>query len=236
MTLKAEKAADLAEIVSEMGEPVVWNGRTYRAIITAIESMETLQIGGFGEEYDFTVKIAKAVLGRFLPSRTRRGRAAYRRIGLREHRGGGRDHRPLPDCEHTVGPLWKATVVFRLESPAFDNDRDAHDQRLNAIRTWLEDRDAVAFIVTAFSSVAIGNIIGGTLVLAFQEASNFLLSNLLGVFYAVGQYFAETIPNFIALFGIVTTADFWKGMGNALMGIAQGFIALLLDGVAMLLV
>jgi len=81
MTLKAEKAADLAEIVSEMGEPVVWNGRTYRAIITAIESMETLQIGGFGEEYDFTVKIAKAVLGRFLPSRTRRGRAAYRRIG-----------------------------------------------------------------------------------------------------------------------------------------------------------
>lgn len=134
-----------------------------------------------------------------------------------------------------MGPLWKATVVFRLESPAFDNDRDAHDQRLNAIRTWLEDRDAVAFIVTAFSSVAIGNIIGGTLVLAFQEASNFLLSNLLGVFYAVGQYFAETIPNFIALFGIVTTADFWKGMGNALMGIAQGFIALLLDGVAMLL-
>lgn len=49
-----------------------------------------------------------------------------------------------PDCEHTVGPLWKATVVFRLESPAFDNDRDAHDQRLNAVRTWLEDRDAIA--------------------------------------------------------------------------------------------
>jgi len=49
-----------------------------------------------------------------------------------------------PDCEHTVGPLWKATVNFRLETPAFDNDRDAHDQRLNAVRTWLEDRDAVA--------------------------------------------------------------------------------------------
>ena len=95
--------------------------------------------------------------------------------------------------------------------------------------------DAVAFMVTAFSSGEIGNIVGGTLVLAFQEASNFLLSNLLGVFYAVGQYFAETIPNFITLFEIITTADFWKGLGNALMGIAQGFIAFLLDGVAMLL-
>ena len=49
-----------------------------------------------------------------------------------------------PDCEHTVGPLWKATVNFRLETPAFDNDRTAHDERLNAVRSWLEDRDAVA--------------------------------------------------------------------------------------------
>jgi hypothetical protein len=48
-----------------------------------------------------------------------------------------------PDCEHTVGPLWKATVVFRLESPAFDNERDAHEQRLNSVRAWLDDHDAV---------------------------------------------------------------------------------------------
>ena len=49
-----------------------------------------------------------------------------------------------PDCEHTVGPLWKATVSFRLETPAFDNDRANHDKRLNAVRAWLENRDAVA--------------------------------------------------------------------------------------------
>jgi len=49
-----------------------------------------------------------------------------------------------PDCEHTVGPLWKATVNFRLETPAFDNDRAAHDKRINAVRTWLEDKGAVA--------------------------------------------------------------------------------------------
>lgn len=63
MSIKDEKAADLAGILDEVGEPVVWNGRTFKAIITSIESSETLQIGGFSEDYDFTVKIAKAVLG-----------------------------------------------------------------------------------------------------------------------------------------------------------------------------
>jgi hypothetical protein len=48
------------------------------------------------------------------------------------------------DCEHSVGPLWKATVLFRLETPAFDNDRESHEKRLNAARVWLDDRDAVA--------------------------------------------------------------------------------------------
>ncbi len=67
MSIKHEKAADLAQILDEVGEPVTWDGRTYRAIITAVESSETLQIGGFGEEYDFTVKIAKAELGRVRP-------------------------------------------------------------------------------------------------------------------------------------------------------------------------
>lgn len=48
-----------------------------------------------------------------------------------------------PDCEHTVGPLWKATVVFRLETPAAEDARAGHDKRLNAVRAWLDDKDAV---------------------------------------------------------------------------------------------
>ena len=67
MSLKEEKANDLAGIVAEIGEPVVWNGRTYKAIITALELSDTLQIGGFGENYDFTVKIAKSALGKDRP-------------------------------------------------------------------------------------------------------------------------------------------------------------------------
>ena len=67
MSLKDEKAADVAGIVAEIGEPVAWNGRSYQAIITSIESSNILQIGGFSEEYDFTVKIPKAALGSARP-------------------------------------------------------------------------------------------------------------------------------------------------------------------------
>ena len=59
MNIRDEKAADLDGIVADIGEPVLWNGQTYAAIITSIESSETLQIGGFTEEYDFSVKIPK---------------------------------------------------------------------------------------------------------------------------------------------------------------------------------
>ena len=95
--------------------------------------------------------------------------------------------------------------------------------------------NVVAFIIEAFSSGEIGTIVGRSLQISFSNAVNFLFGALIGTFYAVGQYFAETIPNIITLFQIVTTADFWKGMGDALLGIAEGFLAFLLDGVAMLL-
>ena len=48
------------------------------------------------------------------------------------------------ECEHTVGPLWKATVIFRLETPAYDNNRVEHDVRLTAVRAWLDNKAAVA--------------------------------------------------------------------------------------------
>ena len=67
MSLKDEKAADAAELLAEIGEPVVWNGNTYNAIITALDLSDVLQVGGFGEDYDFTVKIAKADLGDVRP-------------------------------------------------------------------------------------------------------------------------------------------------------------------------
>ena len=57
--------------------------------------------------------------------------------GIEQHTGVSGDENTVegaviivhcPDCEHAVGPLWKPTINFRLETPAFDNDRDAHDR------------------------------------------------------------------------------------------------------------
>ena len=61
-----------------------------------------------------------------------------------------------PDCEHTVGPLWKATVVFRLETPAYNTDRSEHDARLNALRTWLDDKAGVSAALQISSMGLIG--------------------------------------------------------------------------------
>jgi len=59
MSLKDEKAADAAELLEAIGEPVTWNGRTFQALISPVEIGATKAgVGGFEEGYDFTVKIA----------------------------------------------------------------------------------------------------------------------------------------------------------------------------------
>ena len=67
MSIKDEMAADASHILTEIGEPVLWNGRLFHAIISQIEFSDTLQIGGFDQEYDFSVKIPKASLGPVRP-------------------------------------------------------------------------------------------------------------------------------------------------------------------------
>ena len=61
MNLRDEKAADAAELLETIGEPVIWNGRTFQALISPVEiSASKAGVGGFEEGYDFTVKIAAA--------------------------------------------------------------------------------------------------------------------------------------------------------------------------------
>ena len=67
MSFKQEAAKDFAEIISDIGEPITWNGREFKAIITAISEIESLAIGGFAEEYDFTVKIPSSYFYDSLP-------------------------------------------------------------------------------------------------------------------------------------------------------------------------
>ena len=95
--------------------------------------------------------------------------------------------------------------------------------------------EVVAFLIQAFSDGSIGDILFQTLKIALAQAANFTL----GIFTSLGrmlaQLLAEAVKNAVLMFQIVTTADFWKGLGNALIAAAQGFIALMLDGVASIL-
>jgi hypothetical protein len=61
MSLREEKAADLAQLLQEIGEPVAWNGTTYQALVTAAVFSQEFVVGGFADAADFAVKIPLAV-------------------------------------------------------------------------------------------------------------------------------------------------------------------------------
>jgi hypothetical protein len=62
MTLREEKAADLANILDVVGEPVIWQGNTYQALISEPTISQELNVGGFTETGDFTIKIMRSAL------------------------------------------------------------------------------------------------------------------------------------------------------------------------------
>ena len=67
MSIKSEKAADLAGILNEVGEPVTWSGRTFRALVSDPAIGENLELGGFTGTGDFTIKIPRTAFGAQLP-------------------------------------------------------------------------------------------------------------------------------------------------------------------------
>jgi hypothetical protein len=60
MPLKDEKAAALAEMLAEIGEPVVWKGRTFQAFVTDNPLSHELALGGFEAKGDCTIKIPRS--------------------------------------------------------------------------------------------------------------------------------------------------------------------------------
>jgi len=67
MSLKDEKAADLAQLLDEVGEPVEWNGQTYKALVSDPAIGEHLEIGGFTGTGEFTIKIPRSAFGTRFP-------------------------------------------------------------------------------------------------------------------------------------------------------------------------
>ena len=67
MKLNSEKSADLAQILDEVGEPVIWNGRTFKALVSDPAIGENLELGGFTGTGDFTIKIPRTSFDKRLP-------------------------------------------------------------------------------------------------------------------------------------------------------------------------
>ncbi|XHR30409.1 MAG: hypothetical protein ACFUZC_07570 [Chthoniobacteraceae bacterium] len=67
MSLRDEKAADLAGLLNEVGELVTWNGRTYKALVSDPAIGEHLDLGGFTGTGEFTIKIPRASFDKRLP-------------------------------------------------------------------------------------------------------------------------------------------------------------------------
>jgi hypothetical protein len=80
-----------------------------------------------------------------------------------------------------------------------------------------------------------GNLVGAALSLGIKSAVNLWWSHMWGTIRALGQFFHEYIKSAVEIFSVVATADFWKGMGNAIIGIALQFQALLLGTVSKVL-
>lgn len=67
MTIKDEMAADAGEILSEVGEAVIWRDQTFPALVSDPAIGEDLNLGGFDSTGDFTVKILRSSLGTARP-------------------------------------------------------------------------------------------------------------------------------------------------------------------------
>jgi len=67
VSIKDEKAADLAAILAEVGETVIWNGKPYPALVSDPTVGEHLELGGFVGTGDFTIKIPRAAFSGGLP-------------------------------------------------------------------------------------------------------------------------------------------------------------------------
>src|SRR5438034_10919495 len=59
MSLHDEKAAALTEILAATGEPVLWKGRTFQALVTDNPLNQDLALGGFEAKGNCTIKIPR---------------------------------------------------------------------------------------------------------------------------------------------------------------------------------
>jgi tape measure domain-containing protein len=146
----------------------------------------------------------------------------------------------------TVGGLWSTfkdtvgEVLLAFGQPINDALRPLLDEAIQHVGSLKEGAaqlgaavstamKAVVGFFREFSGAEMGQLLLDSLVLAFKASVNVLYRGLVGTLAAMGQLIVEYFHNAVTFFSILTTADFWKGMGNALAGIAKTFGALLME-------
>lgn len=146
----------------------------------------------------------------------------------------------------TVGGLWATLqdtfgeVLLAFGQPINDALRPLLDEAIKHVDSLKEGAvqvgSAIATAMKAvigffreFSGAEMGKLLLDSLVLAFKASVNVLYRGLVGSLSVLGQLLIEHFRNGIALFSILTSGDFWQGMGHALAGIAKSFGALLLE-------
>lgn len=94
---------------------------------------------------------------------------------------------------------------------------------------------AVQWVKAAWETIDFamaGQLARDSLTLGFKSAVNLLYQSLVASFFAAVQMLVEQIKNVITLFSILTTTNFWRGLGNVLLGLARSFGAILLEFIA----
>jgi hypothetical protein len=91
---------------------------------------------------------------------------------------------------------------------------------------------AASMFIQAMTDGSIWSIIGDSIKISLGNAANFLFRSLSGVITAIARLIPEIVQNAVSFFSLVTKADFWKGMLQALLGAAQAFGAKLLGIIA----
>jgi tape measure domain-containing protein len=93
-------------------------------------------------------------------------------------------------------------------------------------------RDSIQYVIAVFKSGQFLNLVGSSLKLGFATSVNFLWATLRATIAAAGQYIVEILKTAVTYLQVITTLDFWKGMGNALIGIFLSTIGFLQKGLA----
>ncbi len=159
---------------------------------------------------------------------------------------GGKFNNMMERQSHTVGGLWSTLqdnfgeMLLSFGEPINDALRplleDAVEQvdklQEGAARLGAALSSAMRIVIGIFREFSMGEIgllLLDSLVLAFKSSVNTLYRGLVSVIAAAGRFIVEIFKSALTLFSILGTADFWKGMGNVLAGVAKTFAAILME-------